>query len=676
MFAAVAAMSSDFSPELRQELLDDFYAECDELLTSMRDGLVLLEPASAQSAPKPAAIESLFRSLHSLKGIAAIVGLRPAELLAHAMEDVLRALSKHSVALTPAIVQLLLISTLRLEQVVTAHRLGKSIPETAELQEKLRQIGGGGSAAERTKPHEPSDQIESSEPADPIQSARDRGLQIWTCSFTPAPELDHRGINVNVVRERLGALGEIVKATPSVRGKGLIVFEFIVALSAPPPDQASWANDGLHFAPFAPPPAPASAAKPALTESDFTDALSLTPSHIVRVDLARLDDLMRITGEMVIHRSRLEDRLSQAGVGSTVGSTGLKEISVALGRSLREMREAISRVRLVPVAEIFTRMQFVVSDLVRDSGKQVRIALEGHQTEVDKYLVEHLKEPLLHLVRNAVAHGIETTDARIAAGKPAEATIRLRAMSVGEFVKIQISDDGRGMDAAAIRARAVKLGIPVPERSDATTLLEVLCAPGFSTREEADLIAGRGVGMAVVANAVRRLGGSVSLESTLGQGTEFTLRLPLNLSIADAIIVSVGGQICAVPQSSIDEIVQVPAEEVRTIKATEVIPYRGGLLPFLRLSTFFKVPVAVSPTLTLLVVSAEHGKSGVAVERIHAQREIVIRPLSDPLLRVPGISGATELGDGRPILILDAIALTNGVVCPPSADTDLQLRAS
>jgi two-component system chemotaxis sensor kinase CheA len=309
-------------------------------------------------------------------------------------------------------------------------------------------------------------------------------------------------------------------------------------------------------------------------------------------------------------------------------------------------------------------MPFVVRDLSRESTKKARVVLEGHQTEIDKYLVERLKEPLLHLVRNAFSHGIESPKERTAAGKPKEATILLQARSEGESVVIQIRDDGRGINAAAIVARATSLGLQIPHKVESAEVLKILCTPGFSTRDEADLAAGRGVGMAVVANTVRELGGTLSLESWPGKGTVFTMRLPLTLSIAAAFIVSIDEQRCAVPQGSVDEIMQVDATEIRKINQTEVVPYRGGLLPLMRLREMFGLPSQQNGPVTFLVLRSDRGATGLVVDRIQGQREIVIRPLSDPLLRVPGISGATELGDGRPILILDPIAITQGVVRP------------
>jgi two-component system chemotaxis sensor kinase CheA len=243
---------------------------------------------------------------------------------------------------------------------------------------------------------------------------------------------------------------------------------------------------------------------------------------------------------------------------------------------------------------------------------------------------------------------------------------------VGDSVEIQIADDGRGIDGARVAARAAELGLKVPETMDATGILQVIGQPGFSTRDIADRAAGRGVGMAVVVATVRELGGSVRLRTEPGRGSEFTLRLPLTLSIADALIINVATQLCALPQGQVDEVFQVPAAEVRTIQRTEVVPYRGALLPVTRLRSLFGVDAAPETgALTIVVVGSERGATGLVVDRVQSRREIVIRTLTDPLVRAPGIAGATELGDGRPVLVLDPGAITAGVVRPPAEQLTL-----
>jgi len=386
---------------------------------------------------------------------------------------------------------------------------------------------------------------------------------------------------------------------------------------------------------------------------------------MVRVDLNRLDELMRIAGEMVIHRSRLDAQLERLGASAgRPDLRGVQEVSGGLGRSLRELREAIMRVRMVRVAEIFARMPFVVRDLSRQTGKKVRLQLEGQDTAIDKYLIEKLKDPLLHLVRNAFSHGVESPEERATASKPEEATLGLKAAASGDSVVLQVRDDGRGINPMAIAQRARKLGLEVPEVLDNQSILDLLCAPGFSTREDADHVAGRGVGMAVVWGAIRELGGTLALESEEGRGTQFTLRLPLTLAIAETLIVSAAGQTCAVPQTFVTEVLHIQEAQLQIVNGIEAIAYRTGVLPIIRLAKLFQLRRAARTKLCVLVITSDRGSVGLLTEEILGRREVVVRALRDPLIRVPGITGATELGDGKPVLILDGSALTSGNVKP------------
>ena len=239
-------------------------------------------------------------------------------------------------------------------------------------------------------------------------------------------------------------------------------------------------------------------------------------ANFVRVDLSRLDDLMRLVGDLVVSRARLEEGLLRVErFMPSAEWRRLQQETESIERQIRDLREGVMRVRLVPVAKIFRRMPFVVRDLARDSEKRVQLELSGQATEIDKFLIERMMDPILHLVRNAVSHGIEAPDERVAAGKRPEGTIRLAATTVGESVVLEISDDGRGMDAAAIAKRARAAGVPVAEGDvDARALLDLICAPGFSTRDEADRVSGRGVGMAVVRETVQDLGGALTVETT------------------------------------------------------------------------------------------------------------------------------------------------------------------
>jgi two-component system, chemotaxis family, sensor kinase CheA len=273
-------------------------------------------------------------------------------------------------------------------------------------------------------------------------------------------------------------------------------------------------------------------------------------------------------------------------------------------------------------------------------------------------VVDRMLEPLLHLVRNAVSHGIERPGERTAAGKPAEGTLSLRATASGDRIRIVVEDDGAGIDVDAVARRARALGL-LADDSPLTDehLLDVLCAPGFSTRDEADRTSGRGVGMDVVRSAVRALSGELSVESTVGRGTCFTIELPLSLMILDALLVDVGGQRMAVPQPALREVVQVDVASIVTFENNEVVRYRDGVLPIVHLARLFDFPARKDARCYLLVVGSEAAPMGLRVDRLIGLREIVVHPVADPLVAMPGVAGATDLGNGQVSLILDTVAL-------------------
>jgi two-component system chemotaxis sensor kinase CheA len=272
-----------------------------------------------------------------------------------------------------------------------------------------------------------------------------------------------------------------------------------------------------------------------------------------------------------------------------------------------------------------------------------------------------MMDAVLHLVRNAVAHGLESPEARQRAGKSREGTITLRASTVGDTALIDVEDDGQGIDAAAVAARARAAGVEVPDGPlDADTLLELICAPGLSTRASPDRGSGRGVGMGAVRAAVHEVGGTLALETDPGRGTRFTLQLPLTLAITDAIIATVGDRTFAIPQSAVSEVLEVDPAAVRQLENNEIVPYRQGTLPLLRLSRVFGVPAApLRARLHVFVTGRGAAAVGIAVDRIVGQKEIVVRTFADRFIKVHGVAGATELGDGRVVLILDVGALAH-----------------
>jgi two-component system chemotaxis sensor kinase CheA len=386
----------------------------------------------------------------------------------------------------------------------------------------------------------------------------------------------------------------------------------------------------------------------------------VAPSHFVRVDLTRLDDLMRVIGDIVIARARLAENLARVEAHVPAAEwRALQENGIAIERHLRDLREGVMRVRLVPIGEVFERMIFVVRDLAREQGKRVNLDLHGQSTEIDKFLIERMMDPLLHLIRNAITHGLESPAERAAQGKAEEGCLTLRASTAGDLVIIEVEDDGRGIDAGAVAERARALGRHVEDEAvDAATLLDLICASGVSTRDEADRASGRGVGMSVVRSAVHAIGGTLMVETERARGTRFTLQLPLTLAITDALIATAGDRTFAVPQGAVSEVIEVEPSSVRRLENNEIVPYRGGVLPLLRLVRLFRLPERPRPRLYAFVVGRGASAVGIVVDRVLGQREIVVRTFSDPFIKVDGIAGATELGDGHVVLIVDVLALS------------------
>ncbi len=640
------------SDEFFAGFLDDYFAECEEHLTAARSALLQLEAATNQPAARRRIVDDLFRYFHSLKGISAMVELRPAERLAHELESYLRAVRAGELTVTADGLSLLIDGTQLLERIVHAHRDKEALPPIEGVVDRVANAlptGGRPTGASETAANRAA--------ADTDPSA----VRLWQCIFAPTRELLAEGVGVDAIRKRLAEIGTIINATPQVKSDGSIAFEFVLRVPAGLDLKATLegtpvAVDALDVAPTA---AASAIAAGSFDEPDSGAGLPTSPSQVVRVDLARLDELMRQVGDMVISRARLLDTLSRIEPHvPPVEWRAVQENAIAIDRQLRTLREGLMRVRLVPIGEIFRRMPFVVRDLAREAGKRVTLLLQGQATEIDKYLIERMMDPVLHLVRNAVSHGIEPPDERIAHGKRPEGTITLSASAAGELVTIEIADDGRGVDAADVIARARQAGLPVPAgQVDSNALLALLCSPGFSTKDEADRASGRGVGMAVVKETVERLSGTIALDSEAGVGTRFTIQLPLTLAIADALIGRVGPESFAVPQSVVREVIEVNASDVRRIEGNEIIPYRDASLSIVRLARVFGIDAPLSARFHVFVIGSGAAAVGFAVDRIIGQREIVVRAIADPLVRVDGISGATDLGDGRVVLILDPTAL-------------------
>lgn len=537
----------------------------------------------------PESVDGLFRSFHTLKGLCGMVGLERAATLSHEAESLLTRVRRGQHPLSGERVDRLLDAARALQDIIE-HR------EASVLSQVLSQL----TEAERA------------------------GLGdavVSLCTFTPTPERAARNVNVASVRERLGQAARIVRAMPLQEG-GQVRFAFLLAGHAAP-DPTLFPE--LEWVPVA-----------------RSEAPRQPTSTAVRVDIPRLDEVMRMVGALMHTRARLEL------INQEVRDDRLEELVARMSRQLRGMREAVTRLRLVPLGDVLSRLELVVRDVSRERGVQVRLLLEGEEVQVDKLLVERLADPLLHLARNALTHGLETTDVRRAEGKPESGTLSVVARREGESLCVRVEDDGRGIDRQQVTERARGLGLPAPVTT--TDLLDLLCRPGFSTRPQADLGAGRGVGLDVVAQAIRALGGRLSLETEPGRMTAFMVKVPLSLVIVDVLLVEVGAEIYAVPRPEVDRVIEI--EAVLLVEGGTLVQDGARARPLLRVGDLFGVDGGAP---RYGVVSDRGPVLG--VDRLLGMQEVVVQTLTDPLVARPGLAGTTELGSGRLVLILDVPAL-------------------
>jgi two-component system chemotaxis sensor kinase CheA len=339
-------------------------------------------------------------------------------------------------------------------------------------------------------------------------------------------------------------------------------------------------------------------------------------------------------------------------------------LSRQFARHLGDVQDSVLDIRMVPLSQLFDKVAVIVRQVARDQHKEVRLLITGGETEVDKLIAEELADPMMHIVRNAIDHGVEPPDQRGVVGKPSTATLAINAYQKGNHVVIELSDDGRGIDPNAVREAAVRKGLLTEQAVGDLSreeLINVVFLPGFSTAHAVTDLSGRGVGMDVVKTNITRLGGAVDLESEIGVGTKVTITLPITLAIMSALLFSVRGRVFAIPLAVVQEALRLPPEAVRTVEGREVLTLRGATLPLCRLGEFFRLAPREGESHDgdhfVIVVAVGNRRLGLCVERLAGQQDIVIKGLGRSIAHVQGISGATDLGDQRLVLVVDAAAI-------------------
>jgi two-component system chemotaxis sensor kinase CheA len=670
----------------------EFISEAEEILDRMRQDVELLnEQRVAGEDVDPDLVNRLFRSAHSLKGLAGLFGFDPIQELAHRVEDILDGLRLGRVRVELAVVALIdeavhLFASL-LEQIGNADALASSAGPIAQLMARIEEAreepagddGFGGLALDPSLLRALTEYEEHR-----LRENIRRGRHI--CLIDATFEIISFEEGLSRLTASIRGLGEVLSTLPAPgeAPEAQIRFSLLVASDTSAGEIASRlglpsgsvraVTGGAPAAPAVATPAPAAApARPLAQAEADEEAPHREPSEgseleslksisdTVRVDIRKLDELMNLVGELVIQRGALGElvtRLSADAVTARLGQDFAK-VHKTLDRKLRELQSAVLDVRMVPLSQVFEKVSRVVRRLRVDLGKDVRLDLRGADTELDKLIVEELVDPLMHVVRNALDHAIEPPEERVAGGKDPEGRIRIEAFQRGNHVVIAVSDDGRGVDVATLRARAEAKGLVQPDEvlSDREAL-DLIFAPGISTRAEVTETSGRGVGMDVVHTNLTALGGVVDVESTPGRGTTISMTLPITLAIIQSLIVVVARQRFAIPLGSVHETLLIEPSEIQRSEGREILNLRGEALTLRRLAAEFDLPAPPADAKPFVVViGLGDARFGLLVDRLDGQQDTVIKPIQGPIPAVRGIAGATELGDQDPVLVLDVSAL-------------------
>jgi len=678
-------------------LQGEFAAEAQEIIEAFSRALLDADASLKEGqAPLPETVNEAFRATHTLKGLSSLFGQGQVSGLAHNLEEILDGVRMGRLALSANVLDVLFDAVDLLGVLVTEpdavdllqlegfeRRLAGLLapePEPIDLGAALQRLNvnpellGTLTEYEEHRLHENVQQ----------------GRQL----FLVHGEFDVITIDAELeeLRTRLKSLGEVITCLPSddEAGEDRIGLDLMLATSVgggevrrvaeslgsratelgqepgtstPVPSAGSRPTDTA--------PTPTPQGRPAAPSLESPRESLRSASQTVRVNIDKLDRLMNTVGELTLVRNELRELLKElqreAAVDPGLPRRFVREMRT-FQRRLDEMQRGILEVRMVPLSQVFEKLARVVRRLSREFEKQISFYVSGGETEIDKLIVEELSDPLMHIIRNSIDHGVEDPITRAAAGKPSEGMVALRAFPRGNHVVIEVEDDGAGIDPDLILHKAIERGFLTPEAAVEMTrreILNLIFLPGFTTRNEVGEISGRGVGMDVVKHNLANLSGLIDVHSELGLGTRFTLTLPITLAIIRSLIVAISDQTYAIPLSTVLEIFPIRRAHVSTIEGREVVTLRGATLPLLRLEPVFGLAPRIVPADEeagreyIVVVGMAQHRVGLVVNELAGQQDIVIKSLGKSLSGVPGIAGATELGGRRTVLVLDIASLVD-----------------
>ncbi|WP_243374460.1 chemotaxis protein CheA [Geotalea sp. SG265] len=664
---------------------NDFLAEAEDIIDQLSLDLVSLSDCADSGDCNPDLVNSIFRGAHSLKGLAGMFGFTDIAELSHNMENLLDSLRLGKIPLNQSTISVLFDSMEVLGTLVRG--AGSADAGKTDISRAISLINDCVASVQKNDGPSPLAQLGLSERVLGSLTEyeehrllenvkKNRNIFSIQASFSLAT-FDQ---DLGELTELLKGAGEVISTLPSAGGGldssinfeilfgsekesaeiGLLIDRDNISVNqlggGKPAVAAVKAEAETAKESPAPPPEPS-------PEASLT---AKSMSRTVRVDISKLDELMNIVGELVLSHSticQIGDRMRLDGYSAP--AINLSKAAKGLERKLTELQKGVMEIRMIPVGQLFDKMARIVRKISREQGKKVELRMFGADTELDKLIIEDISDPMMHIIRNAIDHGIEAPGDRVRAGKDEKGVIKLSSYQKGNHVVIQVEDDGAGIDVDKVRRKAFAKGlIPSIEAVHDKEALDLIFLPGFSTSDEVSEISGRGVGMDVVRTNIAALSGMVDVESVPGKGSSIIITLPITLAIIKALIISAVGRVYALPITSVLETIMVERKDVLTVEKKEVIQLRETTLPLLRLGRFFgtQTQAEQGESFYVVVVGAAEKRLGIVVDDLMGQQDIVIKSMGETFRNFKGISGAADLGDQRTILVLDVGGIINEAV--------------
>lgn len=673
------------------QYMDMFLDESHEHLQSLNEGLLSLE----ENSDDVSVVNEIFRNAHTLKGMSATMGYNKIAELTHEMEDVLDLIRKEQLKLNEDIIDTLFKCLDSLEQMINSVGDGEAedVVDVTDLVAKLSSISKGtpmpkaADATAKAAPQEAADSpsiVLTDIDKDVLKQAKESGMIGVHVQVTLAATCLLKSARSYMVMNALDELGDVIKSVPPAEDLEQEKFDHtfdVLLITAAEVKDVEEALESISEiekvsvnvvdteakaeekatpaeapkAAEAKPQAKAPVKTPAKAPAKKDAAHHKHQSQSVRVDIDKLDTLMNLMGELVINKVRLEQ------IGQTHRLAELTETLEQMDRVTTDLQNIVMKVRMVPVSAVFNRFPRMVRDVSKELNKEINLTIEGEETELDRTVIDEIGDPIMHLLRNSLDHGVEHPDDREAKGKPRTGEVGLIARHEGNNVVIMVTDDGAGINADVIRRKAVEKGMISQEDADKlddADAVRLIFLPGFSTADKITDISGRGVGMDVVRSKIEALSGHVDVETKIDEGSVFKIKLPLTLAIIQAMLVKVQEEMYAIPLGSIDSTINIQPTDIKTVRNKEVIVLRGEIIPIIRMEETLQVPhVKDSDEIFVVVVHAGEAKAGIVVDNLIGQQEIVIKTLGNLFAGLKMFSGATVLGDGRVALILDVATM-------------------